>query len=108
MVDLNFVISHPYQKKLDHEVILKIFDYDSNEFVSLELKKTSWCTFNENIIFLIELRESSKIVSLLSAIGSLRNHDDDNNKDVTNFAYLIVKNNSFARCARAAFIFDIS
>ena len=64
--------------------------------------------FNENIIFLIELRESSKIVSLLAAIGSLRNHDDDNNKDVTNFAYLIVKNNSFARCARAVFIFDIS
>jgi len=64
--------------------------------------------FNENIIFLIELRESSKIVSLLAAIGSLRNHDDDNNKDVTNFAYLIVKNNSFARCPRAVFIFDIS
>lgn len=64
--------------------------------------------FNENIIFLIELRESSKIVSLLAAIGSLRNHDDDNNKDVTNFAYLTVKNNSFARCARAVFIFDIS
>ena len=42
MVDLNFVISHSYQKKLDHhEVILKIFDYDSNEFVSLEVKTTS-------------------------------------------------------------------
>jgi len=88
MVDLNFVISHPYQKKLDHEVILKIFDYDSNEFVSWTkdniLMYLLIPIFNENIIFLIELRESSKIVSLLAAIGSLRNHDDDNNKDVTN------------------------
>ena len=40
--------------------------------------------------------------------GSLRNHDDDGNNNVTNFAYLIVKNNSFARFARAVFIFDIS
>ena len=44
----------------------------------------------------------------LSVIGSLRNHDDDGNKKVTNFAYLIVKNNSFARFARAVFIFDFS
>ena len=40
---------------------------------------------------------------LSSLIGSLRNHDDDGNK----FAYLIVKNNSFASFARAVFIFDI-
>ena len=32
----NFVIFHPYQKKIDHEVILKIFDIDGNEFVPLE------------------------------------------------------------------------
>ena len=29
----NFVIFHPRQKKLDLEVILKIFDIDTNEFV---------------------------------------------------------------------------
>ena len=34
----NFVIFHPYQKKLDHEVIPKIFDNDTNEFVSLDQK----------------------------------------------------------------------
>ena len=27
----NFVIFRPYQKKIDHEVILKIFDIDTNE-----------------------------------------------------------------------------
>ena len=41
-------------------------------------------------------------------LGSLRNHDDDGNKNIHKFAYLIVKNKSFTRFARAVFIFDIS
>ena len=36
------------------------------------------------------------------------NHDDDSNKERHKLAYLITKNNSFARFARAVFIFDIS
>ena len=28
---INFVTFHPYHKKIDHEVILKIFDIDTNE-----------------------------------------------------------------------------
>ena len=34
----NFVIFHPYQKKLDRDVILRIFDIDTNEFVLLDQK----------------------------------------------------------------------
>ena len=33
-----FVIFYPYQKKLDYEVILKTFDNETNEFVSLDQK----------------------------------------------------------------------
>ena len=32
----NFVIFHPYQKKLDRDVILKIFDIETNDFVLLD------------------------------------------------------------------------
>ena len=42
---------------------------------------------------------------LLSLFGSLSNHDDDGNKERHKFAYLTMKNNSFARFARAFFIF---
>ena len=35
----------------------------------------------------------------------LSNHDDDGNKERHKFAYLTMKNNSFARFARAFFIF---
>ena len=34
----NFVIFHPYQKKLDRNVILKIFDIETNDFVLLDQK----------------------------------------------------------------------
>ena len=34
----NFVIFHPYQKKLDRNVILKIFDIETNDFVFLDQK----------------------------------------------------------------------
>ena len=34
----NFVIFHPYQKKLDRDVILKIFDIETNDFVLLDQK----------------------------------------------------------------------
>ena len=50
----------------------------------------------------------SQFVTYLAKIGSLRNHDDDGNKNVTNFTYLTVKNNRFARFARAFFIFGHS
>lgn len=34
----NFVIFHPYQKKLDRDVILKIFDIETSDFVLLDQK----------------------------------------------------------------------
>ena len=34
----NFVIFHPHQKKLDRDVILKIFDIETNDFVLLDQK----------------------------------------------------------------------
>ena len=34
----NFVTLHPYPKKLDRHLILKIFDIDANEFVILDQK----------------------------------------------------------------------
>ena len=34
----NIVIFHPYQKKLDRDVILRIFDIDTNEFAFLDQK----------------------------------------------------------------------
>ena len=34
----NFVIFHPYQKKLDCDVILKIFDIETNDFALLDQK----------------------------------------------------------------------
>ena len=34
----NFVIFHPYQNKLDGDVILKIFDIETNDFVLLDQK----------------------------------------------------------------------
>ena len=34
----NFVIFHPYQKKLDRDVILRIFDIDTYEFFLLDQK----------------------------------------------------------------------
>ena len=34
----NFVIFHPYQKKLNRDVILRIYDFDTNEFVLLDQK----------------------------------------------------------------------
>ena len=34
----NFVIFHPYQKKLDHDVVMKIFDIHTKEFVLLDQK----------------------------------------------------------------------
>ena len=36
----NFVIFHPYQKKLDRDVILKIFDIETNDFVLLDQRHT--------------------------------------------------------------------
>ena len=35
----NFVIFRPYQKRIDYEVNIKIFDYSANSLVSLERKK---------------------------------------------------------------------
>ena len=34
----NFVIFHPYQKKLDRDVMIKIFDIHTKEFVLLDQK----------------------------------------------------------------------
>ena len=34
----NFVIFRPYQKRIDHEVSIKLFDYGKNSFTSLERK----------------------------------------------------------------------
>ena len=45
----NLVIFHPYQKKIDHEVILKIFDIGANEFVPLN-QKTYIGTFIDSIL----------------------------------------------------------
>ena len=38
----NFVIFHPYQKKLDRDVMIKIFDSHTKEFVLLDQK--TWHT----------------------------------------------------------------
>ena len=35
----NFVIFHPYQKRLDYQIDLKIFDYHSKRHISLERKE---------------------------------------------------------------------
>ena len=35
----NFVIFRPYQKSIDYEVNIKIFDYSPNSLVSLERKE---------------------------------------------------------------------
>ena len=34
----NFVIFRHYQKRIDYDVNIKIFDYSANSFVSLERK----------------------------------------------------------------------
>ena len=35
----NFVIFRHYQKRIDYDVNIKIFDYSANSFVSLERKE---------------------------------------------------------------------
>ena len=34
----NFLIFRPYQKRIDHEVSIKLFDYGKNSLTSLEKK----------------------------------------------------------------------
>lgn len=61
----------------------------------------------EIIVFLslnLQLREVFVAVAV-AVLGSSSNHADDGDKKSHNFTYLIMKNSSFARFARANFIF---
>ena len=72
----NFVIFHPYQEKLDRDVILKIFDFHTNEFVLLDQK-----TYIKYLGILIDLNltwkyhisyMTSKISKTIGVIARLR------------------------------------
>ena len=56
----NFVIFHRYQKRLDHEVILNIFDYDSDELVSLDQK-----TYIKYLCVFLDSNLKSKSICLI-------------------------------------------
>lgn len=71
----NYVVFHPHQKRLDYQINLKIFDHNSNSFISLELKdyikflgvvidsNLSWKTHIDNIAIKI-----SKTVGIISRL----------------------------------------
>ena len=72
----NFVIFHPYQKKLDRDVILKIFDIVTNDFVLLDQKtyiKYLGILINSNLTWKYHISYiTSKISKTIGVIARLR------------------------------------
>ena len=71
----NFVIFHPYQKKLDRDVILKIFDIKTNDFVPLDQKtyiKYLGILIDSNLIWKYHISYiTSKISKTIGVIARL-------------------------------------
>ena len=72
----NFVIFHPYQKKLDRDVIIKIFDIHTKEFVLLDQKtyiKYLGILIDSNLTWKYHISYiTSKISKTISVIARLR------------------------------------
>ena len=72
----HFVIFHPYQKKINYEVDLKIFDNDSNSFISLERKhyvKYLGLLIESNLTWKYHISHvASKISKTVGIISKLR------------------------------------
>ena len=72
----NFVIFHPYQKKLDRNVILKIFDIETNDFVLLDQKtyiKYLGILIDSNLTWKYHISYiTSKISKTIGVIARLR------------------------------------
>ena len=72
----NFVIFHPYQKKLDRDVILKIFDIETNDFVLLDQKtyiKYLGILIDSNLTWKYHISYiTSKISKTIGVIARLR------------------------------------
>ena len=66
---------------------------------------TTLLTFKGSVCLFLLLFTMWFNLNLSQLIRSLSNHDDDGNKNSTNFAYLTIKNSIFSRFARAVFIF---
>jgi hypothetical protein len=70
------VIFHPYQKKINYEVDLKIFDNDSNSFISLERKqyvKYLGLLIDRNLTWKYHISHvASKISKTVGIISKLR------------------------------------
>ena len=72
----NFVIFRPRQKKLNHQVNLKVFDHHNNSFISLECKnyvKYLGVLIDENLSWKYHIAHiASKISKTIGIIASLR------------------------------------
>ena len=72
----NFAIFHPYQEKLDRDVILKIFDIHTNEFVLLDQKtyiKYLGILIDSNLTWKYHISYiTSKISKTIGVIARLR------------------------------------
>ena len=72
----NFVIFHPYRKKLDLDVILKIFDIETNDFVLLDQKtyiKYLGILIDSNLTWKYHISYiTSKISKTIGVIARLR------------------------------------
>ena len=74
----NFVIFHPYQKSVDYLPQLKIFDTDTNQYVSLEMKnyvKYLGILIDKNLLWKIHIdnvaTKLSKTVGLITKLRHL-------------------------------------
>ena len=94
----NFVIFRPYQKRIDYEVDIKIFDYSANCLVSLERKVTvkylgvlidSKLSWTDHITYI-----STKISKSLGILARLRHFVPENHStncvSISNTAILVI------------------